>query len=47
MNLAEQLRANRLVVITDREAALQSVLALVDAGIGMVEVSRPRPTRTS
>jgi hypothetical protein len=40
VNLAEQLRANRLVAIvrgTDREAALQSVLALVDAGIGMVE----------
>lgn len=28
---------------TDREAALQSVLALVDAGIGMVEVSLTTP----
>lgn len=46
MNLAEQLRANRLVAIvrgTDRDAALQSVLALVDAGIGMVEVSLTTP----
>ena len=46
MNLAEQLRANRLVAIvrgTDRDAALQSVLALIDAGIGMVEVSLTMP----
>jgi 2-dehydro-3-deoxyphosphogluconate aldolase/(4S)-4-hydroxy-2-oxoglutarate aldolase len=46
VNLAEQPRANRLVAIvrgTDREAALQSVLALVDAGIGMVEVSLTTP----
>jgi 2-dehydro-3-deoxyphosphogluconate aldolase/(4S)-4-hydroxy-2-oxoglutarate aldolase len=46
MTLAEELRALRLVAIvrgTDRDAALQSVLTLAEAGIGMIEVSLTTP----